>query len=92
MPKKKYSWRYKLWSGDLEKINICFEAYFIEPLMWMRDVSSSIDGKLHCPNVNCKQKLGSFSWVMGNSKKLFFNYLFSFSNNKYVLKNSSFIK
>ncbi|OXA62139.1 Dual specificity protein phosphatase 12 [Folsomia candida] len=44
---------------------ICTQMLFIEPLAWMTDVTQNLQGKLHCPNANCKSKLGSFSWVMG---------------------------
>ncbi|CAG7828113.1 unnamed protein product [Allacma fusca] len=44
---------------------ICAQMFFIEPITWMSNVAQSLQGKLHCPNQNCKSKLGSFSWVMG---------------------------
>lgn len=65
--KQKYSWRDKQWSEGLDKIEICNQTYFIEPLTWMQNVTISLEGKLYCPNVNCKCKLGSFSWIMGKS-------------------------
>ncbi|KAK9736711.1 Dual specificity phosphatase, catalytic domain [Popillia japonica] len=40
----------------------CNKTYFLEPLLWM-DITQSMQGKLHCPK--CKNKVGSFSWIMG---------------------------
>ncbi|XP_028029628.1 dual specificity protein phosphatase MPK-4-like [Bombyx mandarina] len=42
---------------------ICRQMWFVEPMAWMSDVTHQPSGKLHCPN--CKNKIGSFSWVMG---------------------------
>ena len=54
---------------------ICSQMFFIEPITWMTSVAQSLQGKLHCPNQNCKSKLGSFSWVMGEScLSVFFYY------------------
>ena len=50
---------------ETEDRKICSQMYFIEPLNWMDQVNHSLQGKLHCPNPNCKSKLGSFSWIMG---------------------------
>jgi hypothetical protein len=48
---------------------ICTQMLFTEPLAWMTtDVTQNLQGKIHCPNLNCKSKLGSFSWVMGKCK------------------------
>ena len=45
---------------------ICNQMLFFEPISWMQQVAQgNLQGKLHCPNENCKSKLGSFSWVMG---------------------------
>lgn len=41
----------------------CKKMYFVEPLAWMKDVTSSTQGRLSCPK--CQSKLGNFSWVMG---------------------------
>lgn len=42
---------------------ICVQTYFIEPLAWMKDIHKNVQGKLYCPK--CSNKLGSFSWIMG---------------------------
>lgn len=42
---------------------ICRLMWFVEPMAWMRDVTHSAHGKLHCPK--CLNKIGSFSWIMG---------------------------
>lgn len=44
--------------------SVCQQMYFVEPLSWMRDVTRSEQGKLHCPK--CDKKVGSFSWIMGS--------------------------
>lgn len=44
--------------------SVCEQMYFVEPLVWMCDVTKVPQGKLHCPK--CKNKVGSFSWVMGS--------------------------
>ncbi|XP_041974351.1 dual specificity protein phosphatase MPK-4-like [Aricia agestis] len=41
----------------------CRLMWFVEPMAWMRGVTSQPGGKLHCPQ--CDHKIGSFSWVMG---------------------------
>lgn len=41
----------------------CRLMWFVEPMTWMRHVSSQPSGKLHCPK--CLNKIGSFSWIMG---------------------------
>lgn len=41
----------------------CKQMWFVEPMCWMVSVQHEPQGKLTCPQ--CKQKIGSFSWVMG---------------------------
>ncbi|SPO30174.1 related to Tyrosine specific protein phosphatase and dual specificity protein phosphatase [Ustilago trichophora] len=39
-------------------------SYFLEPMAWMSSLNSGqVTGKLHCPNVKCAQKLGSWDWA-----------------------------
>ncbi|XP_044752831.1 dual specificity protein phosphatase MPK-4 [Coccinella septempunctata] len=40
---------------------VCRKTFFIEPLEWM-NVAQIPEGKLYCPK--CKNKLGSFNWIM----------------------------
>lgn len=49
---------------DEKRAEYCNKNYFIEPLAWMKDVTTSTEGKLYCPT--CKTKLGSFNWVMAS--------------------------
>ncbi|KAL0275981.1 UNVERIFIED_CONTAM: hypothetical protein PYX00_003670 [Menopon gallinae] len=63
--KQKYSWRDKRYSEEIDAKDFCDKIYFVEPLAWMQTVSIQLEGKLYCPNVNCKHKLGSYSWTMG---------------------------
>lgn len=39
----------------------CREMIFIEPLVWMTNVSKQTQGKLNCPK--CQSKLGNFTWI-----------------------------
>ncbi|KAL0850637.1 hypothetical protein ABMA28_012391 [Loxostege sticticalis] len=41
----------------------CRLMWFVEPMAWMQGVTQTPQGKLHCPK--CRNRLGSFSWVMG---------------------------
>ncbi|XP_026478901.1 dual specificity protein phosphatase MPK-4-like isoform X2 [Ctenocephalides felis] len=56
-------------SQSNESINIpnmrsnCSQTYFVEPIAWMKEVTHNTQGKLYCPH--CKNKLGSFNWLMG---------------------------
>lgn len=43
--------------------SICEQTYFVEPIAWMKNITQTVQGKLHCPK--CNSKLGSFSWIMG---------------------------
>lgn len=47
-----------------ENIEFCDKFYFIEPILWMKDVMTCMEGKLYCPT--CKTKLGSFNWIMAS--------------------------
>ncbi|GLV41145.1 MAPK Phosphatase 4 [Carabus blaptoides fortunei] len=49
-------------TSDTEK-DVCVQTYFVEPIAWMKNVTQTVQGKLHCPK--CSSKLGSFSWIMG---------------------------
>ncbi|XP_011183104.2 dual specificity protein phosphatase MPK-4 [Zeugodacus cucurbitae] len=42
---------------------VCRNILFVEPISWMRDISHSTQGRLHCPK--CDQKVGNFSWING---------------------------
>lgn len=48
---------------DKSTKTICNKTYFVEPLSWMKNVTQTTQGKLHCPK--CNSKVGSFSWIMG---------------------------
>ncbi|XP_013410303.1 dual specificity protein phosphatase 12 [Lingula anatina] len=48
-------------SSSDEKETMCSQSYFIEPVQWMSDCISSLEGKLSCPK--CNAKLGSFNWA-----------------------------
>ncbi|CRK99432.1 CLUMA_CG012683, isoform A [Clunio marinus] len=43
---------------------LCTKMYFIEPMIWMKDVPNNVEGKLYCPQ--CKSKIGSFNWIMAS--------------------------
>lgn len=43
---------------------ICNKIYFIEPLVWMKEVVNNVEGKLYCPS--CHTKIGSFNWIMAS--------------------------
>lgn len=58
-------WTETLHDKEESTLAVCTQMYFIEPIIWMKEVGHSLQGKLHCPNTLCKSKLGSFSWVMG---------------------------
>jgi hypothetical protein len=53
---------------------ICTQMHFIEPLAWMTTVPQNLQGKLYCPNQNCKSKLGSFSWILGTYVYIYNTY------------------
>jgi dual specificity phosphatase 12 len=38
--------------------------HFLEPLLWMKPEleQGKLEGRLECPNNNCKSKIGSYSW------------------------------
>jgi len=43
----------------------CCDAFFIEPVRWMiTNDLQFVEGKLSCPNVDCNQTLGSWSWKL----------------------------
>lgn len=58
-------WTENLHDKEESTLAVCTQMYFIEPIIWMKEVGHSLQGKLHCPNTLCKSKLGSFSWVLG---------------------------
>ena len=60
---EKLSWKDNKWSSDYDSLDLCWQTYFIEPLIWIESVLNSECGKIMCPK--CKAKLGSFNWVMG---------------------------
>ena len=37
-------------------------SIFVEPMQWMNGINDEAQGKLYCPNVSCKARLGSFNW------------------------------
>lgn len=43
---------------------VCTRTFFVEPMTWMKDVASNVEGKLYCPS--CKSKVGSFNWIMAS--------------------------
>lgn len=43
---------------------ICNKIYFIEPIVWMKEVVNNVEGKLYCPS--CHTKIGSFNWIMAS--------------------------
>ncbi|XP_026727471.1 dual specificity protein phosphatase MPK-4-like [Trichoplusia ni] len=49
--------------GRADGRDACRLMWFVEPMRWMRDVSSLTSGKLNCPK--CLNKIGSFNWIMG---------------------------
>lgn len=53
-------------SSDKEKETpkVCNKMYFVEPLVWMKDVLNNVQGRLYCPK--CNNKLGSFNWIMAS--------------------------
>lgn len=47
-----------------EEPQVCTKTFFVEPMTWMKDVVSNVEGKLYCPS--CKSKIGSFNWIMAS--------------------------
>lgn len=63
IPREKPSWKDGKWLNKINEQPACSQTYFVEPMVWMKSVMQSEEGKLHCPK--CNSKLGSFSWIMG---------------------------
>lgn len=43
---------------------VCDKIFFVEPMIWMKEVVHNIEGKLYCPQ--CKSKIGNFNWSMAS--------------------------
>ncbi|KAJ9574386.1 hypothetical protein L9F63_025969, partial [Diploptera punctata] len=64
VPKEKPVWTDRKWTlENREKMTLCSDIYFVEPIVWMPSIMQSLQGKINCPK--CNTKLGSFSWIMG---------------------------
>lgn len=50
--------------SDEKEPEYCNKIYFIEPLVWMKEVANNLEGKLYCPK--CQTKIGSFNWRMAS--------------------------
>jgi dual specificity phosphatase 12 len=50
----------KLNSGNNLNNSVCTKEIFIEPVSWLVDKISDIEGKINCPK--CDSKIGSFNW------------------------------
>lgn len=48
-------------SGDGQNPITCKHSFFVEPMIWMQNVTVESQGKLHCPK--CTSKIGSFDWT-----------------------------
>lgn len=51
-----------------EPAEVCSSSLFVDPyaVEWLSKIvleGSATNGKLHCVNVDCRAKVGSFSWV-----------------------------
>lgn len=41
-------------------------SLFLEPMSWMaKAIVGEVEGKMYCPNTQCKARLGSFNWSGG---------------------------
>nr|XP_045597645.1 dual specificity protein phosphatase MPK-4-like isoform X2 [Procambarus clarkii] len=57
------SWNDSKWSAKADKLPICNKGIFTFPISWMKDASSTLQGKLTCPK--CQAKVGTYNWCGG---------------------------
>ena len=71
-------WYSRLERSQSFKQQYCSQSVSLNPLSWMEDsIRSSLSGMLVCPQ--CKTRLGSYSWILGNDCSCGANVAPSFS-------------
>ncbi|XP_042242891.1 dual specificity protein phosphatase MPK-4-like isoform X2 [Homarus americanus] len=56
-------WSDSKWSGAANNLHTCDEGIFTLPISWMKEVTSTLQGKLFCPK--CQAKVGTYNWCAG---------------------------